>query len=115
MLFVLALLAIFSCHASQKQSIEHKLSRSEALQLAVSVANQECKQQFSTSPFDTSSFDIRFNDGLWRWGDVDPHGVDGYSAIVSFDAWGDSRSVEVFLSVDYPRMQTRSPRQKDEE
>lgn len=103
---VLVILFLFGCHASQKHAVERGLSKSEALVLAVSLANKECDLQYSLAPFDTSSYAIEYRDGLWHWGGLDLRGFDGYSAIVSFDAKGASQSVEVFFSTDVPRIIT---------
>jgi hypothetical protein len=55
---------------------------------------------YGATPFDESNYSIEFKDGRWRWGDLDIYGVYGFSAKVSFDPNGKSRTVEVFLSTD---------------
>ena len=104
---VLVILFLFGCQASQKHAVERELSKSEALVLAVSLANKECDLKYSSAPFDTSSCAIEYREGLWHWGGLDLRGFDGYSAIVTFDAKGASQSVEVFFSTDAPRIITR--------
>jgi hypothetical protein len=102
-LIIITVPLVCGCHASNKQAELRELSESEALSLAVSLANEECDRKYSTAPFDTASFSIEYRYGLWRWGAVDPHGINGYSAIVTFDAKGDYREVEIFYSTDLPR------------
>ena len=100
MSIVLVILILCGCHASQKHAVDREMSKSEALILAVSLANKECDLQYLSAPFDTASYAIEYREGLWHWGTLNPHGINGYSAIVSFDAKGASRSVEVFFSTD---------------
>jgi hypothetical protein len=104
---------VFGCQASRNKAFERELSKSDALALAVSLANEECNRKYETSPFDISSYPIGYRDGRWHWGAVDPHGVHGYSALVSFDGRGGSRSVEIFFSTDVPR--TAPVREHDNE
>ena len=97
---LLLLILGFGCQAAQREPSRQTLSESEALKLAVSIANAECVAKFGEAPFDGSSFSIDFQDGHWRWGTLDPHGVHGFSALVSFDARGDDKQVVVFFSFD---------------
>jgi hypothetical protein len=76
------------------------LSPEEALSLAVELANEKCFEKYSRKPFERTTWAIHFEDGRWEWGGVDPHGVDGYSAAVSFDEKGKDRRVEVYFSTD---------------
>jgi len=68
--------------------------------LAVRLANSACLEQFAAEPFDSTSYQIVFAGNRWQWGEATPSGIDGYSAIVSFDSFGDSVEVEVTLSTD---------------
>jgi len=70
------------------------------MQLAVTLANRECLAEYSTAPFDSASFPIEFLAGRWQWGHRDPAGIRGYSAAVSFDAFGDDPRVKVFFHED---------------
>jgi hypothetical protein len=90
------------------------LSRSGALKLAVNLANDRCRDRFGVAPFDTSSFAMELDGSRWRWGGLDVHGVDGYSAKVSFDKKGQKDSVEVYLSMDThdSRRQTPNPERR---
>lgn len=81
-------------------SQERRLTRDEALRLAVTLANDECKARYSVSPFTETSYPIEFRDGRWHWGALDVAGTDGYSGEVSFDATGGARKVEVYFSTD---------------
>jgi hypothetical protein len=101
---VAVMLIVVGCQASRNQAVERELSKADALALAVSLANEECDRKYEAAPFDTSSYPIEYRDGLWHWGAVDPHGIDGYSAVVSFDGRGGSRNVEIFFSTDAPRV-----------
>ena len=76
------------------------ISESQALDLAVAIANKECMSRFARAPFDRSSYPIEFKDGRWWWGRLDLAGEMGFSASVSFDARGKDPGVEVYFSAD---------------
>jgi hypothetical protein len=96
----LALLCLLGCAGSSSDSDKGALSQSQALQLAVELANEECQAQFAAAPFDTASYSIRFVNDRWWWGGLDLAGPGGLSASVSFDAAGGDRRVEAYLSTD---------------
>ena len=96
----LALLCLLGCAGSSSQSDEGALSQTQALQLAVELANEECQARFAAAPFDSASYPIRFVNGRWWWGGLDLAGPGGLSASVSFDAAGGDRQVEAYLSTD---------------
>lgn len=98
---------VLGCGGTQDGGTERPISESQALELAIEIANEECMSKFSTAPFDRSSSRIVFKDGRWLWGGLDLAGPAGLSASVSFDAYGANRHVEVFLSTD--RLQPSSP------
>ena len=88
------------CLGSRQAGHSGTLSEAQALELAVVLANAECKAKFATEPFDDSSYPIGFINGRWQWGKLDLAGSSGLSARVSFDAEGQTRRVEIFLSTD---------------
>jgi len=98
--FLVLLIFGLGCQAAQRGASRQNLSEPEALKLAVSIANAECVAKFGEAPFEESSFSIGFREEHWHWGMLDPHGVWGFSAVVSFDARGDDRQVIVFFSYD---------------
>ena len=100
MLGLVLLLFALGCLGARQGGHSESLSETQALELAVALANEECKARFSAEPFDASSYRIKFVDGRWQWGKLDPAGPGGFSAIVSFDVSGRRRIVEVFLSTD---------------
>jgi tetratricopeptide (TPR) repeat protein len=67
---------------------------------AACLANDECQDQWDRRPFSPDSFACEKAQGKWHWGQMDPAGVRGFSAIVSFEADGSKPSVEVFFSSD---------------
>lgn len=97
--FLLTLL-FFMPFAKENNSTTKKLKRHQALNLAVKLANEKCQQQFNVSPFDTNSFEIKLADNRWKWGNLDIHGIDGFSAEVSFDLKGEKDAVKIYLSTD---------------
>jgi len=83
-----------------QSSRQRPLSRIEAIQLAVSLANAECKERYQTAPFGESSYTIAQSGDRWLWGGLDQVGEAGFSARVEFDAHGGDRKVEVYYSTD---------------
>jgi hypothetical protein len=96
-------LLVIGCQSAKNSGAPVPLSEDEALKLAVTLANEKCTKRFSSAPFDTSTFAVAFKDGRWEWGGLDVKGVDGFSAMVSFDEFGLNRKVDVFYSTDVPR------------
>ncbi len=99
-LMFVSVLALFACQAVPKRTHIQPISKGEALALAVTLANGECLEKFSEAPFNISSYPIELKNKRWHWGRIDLAGINGYSAIVSFDVRGKDRRVEVFLSTD---------------
>lgn len=100
LLILMAVTAGFGCAPGPQGSRERPLSRIEAIQLAVSLANAECKERYQTTPFGESSYTIAQAGERWRWGGLDQVGKSGFSALVEFDAHGGDRKVEVYYSTD---------------
>jgi hypothetical protein len=88
------------CGGTHDGHANSSISESQALQIAVAAANEECMSRFSIAPFDSSSSSIEFRNGRWFWGGLDVAADAGLSASVSFDAQGNDRRVEVYLSTD---------------
>ena len=93
-------LLLTACGGSRGLDGNQRASESEALSLAVELANRECMNTYSVAPFDRTSYPIEFDDGRWSWGRLDVASLNGFSALVSFDISGRNPSVEVFLSTD---------------
>lgn len=112
LILVLAVMGA-GCGSSIRDQARPRLSQSAALLHAVTLANDECMARYSVAPFDTSSYAINFRGGRWHWGYLDPKGKIGFSAVVSFDAYGEDPIVEVVLSTDMltPTRNGREPEQ----
>jgi hypothetical protein len=110
----IALWLVGGCQASRNRGEVEQLSQAEALQLAVALANEECSAKYSGTPFDESTYPIEFDGERWHWGGYDPAGLGGYSAEVSFDAAGNNREVQVYLSVDQVTPTGREVEPRDE-
>jgi hypothetical protein len=76
------------------------LSDEQAAVMAARLANDACFQRFGQRPFEPGSHPIRRVDGRFEWGRLDPAGIDGYSAEVSFGPAGERPEVEVYFSSD---------------
>jgi hypothetical protein len=97
---LISIVLCLGCGVLRQGVLDQELSESEALILAVTLANVECTKEFGNSPFDEKSYKISFLDGRWVWGSLDLSGIHGYSAVVSFDPIGADRDVEIFYSLD---------------
>jgi len=95
-----AVAVAMGCTAARKSPIRARLSSDQALELAVGLANEECRARFSRTPFDRATSDVQLAGGRWSWGGLDHAGPEGLSAAVSFDEFGGDRHVEVYLSTD---------------
>jgi hypothetical protein len=99
-ILLVAFASALGCQSGARESTGQKLSESQALNLAVELANKECDSNYASKPFALSSYSIEFKDGRWRWGSLDLEGESGFSAVVSFGPRGEDQRVEVFLSTD---------------
>jgi hypothetical protein len=93
-------LILCACHSYGGRDGDGALSREEALELAVELANERCRDDFGHEPFDASSYAIEFVGDRWRWGRLDPPGAGGFCAHVSFNARGELREVETCFNSD---------------
>ena len=96
----LLVLLCLGCSTIHECSKDDALSESEALVLAVSIANEKCSEEYDKAPFDETNYSVSFQDGRWVWGSLDIYGIYGFSAEVSFDAKGKNREVVVYFSSD---------------
>lgn len=82
------------------KTITGELDEKAAIKLAVDLANKECERIYKEQPFLPEHYKLEFSDGRWKWGFLDPMGVKGYSAKVSFNKDGSGKEIQVFLSTD---------------
>ena len=76
------------------------LNEKTVSQLSADLANQECEKIYGERPFLPEHYEVTFSNGRWQWGHMDPAGINGYSAKVSFKKDGTDKKVQVFLSTD---------------
>ncbi len=81
-------------------STPKNLNKKTINQISADLANQECEKIYGEQPFLPESYKATFSNGRWQWGYIDPLGVNGYSAKVSFKKNGTDKKVQVFLSID---------------
>jgi len=67
---------------------------------AAQLANHECQQRFRRRPFTAWTYPLSFHHGRFHWGRLDPAGINGYSAEVSFPPWSTESKVQVYFSID---------------
>jgi hypothetical protein len=95
---------VLACHSVEEHEGRHGagggLSEHEAVVLAAELANDECERWFARRPFAPSDYPIGKVGRRYRWGHMDPAGVDGFSAEVSFDPDGRDVRVKCYLSSD---------------
>ncbi len=103
-LFLLFAESFVSGDAEERSAMA--LTARQAANLAAQLANEKCKLHFNRSPFKPEHYNAILRDNRWHWGLLDPAGIDGYSAQISFDLSGGNPQVEVYFSSDTVR---RSP------
>ena len=67
---------------------------------AAQLANNECEKQFHKRPFSPWTYPLSFHNGRLQWGRLDPAGIGGYSAEVSFQPPGFDSKVQIYFSSD---------------
>jgi hypothetical protein len=81
-----------------------RLSVESAARLAAKLANDECERLYKKRPFAPETYQVRFADGHYHWGHIDPAGIGGYSAEVAFRADGTQPEVRIWFSSDAVRI-----------
>jgi iron complex transport system substrate-binding protein len=76
------------------------LNEKTVCKLASDLANQECERIYGSCPFLPEHYKAEFSGERWQWGHMDPAGIKGYSAEVSFKKDGTDKKVQVFFSTD---------------
>ena len=72
-----------------------------AATLAAKLANDSCAKQFyDRKPFSSDQHSTSFIEGRWVWGEYDPAGPGGFSAMVTFNSNGSDPDVKIWLSSD---------------
>ena len=97
---LLLLGGLLGCQPALRQGGGQPLTRIEALQLAVQLANAECQERYQCAPFTESSYSISRVGDRWHWGGLDVVGEKGFSARIELDGGGGDRKVEVYYSTD---------------
>ncbi|MBN1575854.1 MAG: hypothetical protein JW913_04835 [Chitinispirillaceae bacterium] len=77
-----------------------RLNEKTAAELASAIANKECLKLYTKELFSPDSYKAVFAEGKWSWGKIDPAGINGYSADVSFDMNGNNQKVTICFSTD---------------
>ena len=81
----------------KKQNI---LTQEQAAILASKIANEKYKESFGISPFNPESYTAKLVDNIWHWGKISPAGINGCSAVVTFDKHGYNETVKVAFHSD---------------
>jgi hypothetical protein len=76
------------------------LSPSAAADLAAKLANDECELGYRKRPFTAEQHAAVLEGDRYRWGRLDPGGLAGLSAVVTFRADGSQPNVQVYFSTD---------------
>ena len=76
------------------------ISQEQAATHAAKLANEKCQKVFGESPFTPESYEAEWVDSKWRWGKIEPKGINGYSAKVEFCRDGSDENVRVAFSTD---------------
>lgn len=88
-------------HADDKtEKKQNILTREQAAILASKFANEKFKKSFGISPFNPESYTAELVDNKWHWGKISPAGINGCSAVVTFDKYGSNKTVKVAFHSD---------------
>lgn len=68
--------------------------------MAANLANDECERLYGKRPFYANLYSVEFRDNTWHWGRLDPAGINGLSAEVSFKQDGSNPMIKVYFSTD---------------
>jgi hypothetical protein len=83
------------------------ISQEQAAAYAAKLANEKCQKEFGESPFKPGSYEAELVDSKWHWGEIEPKGINGYSAKVEFNKDASDENVKVAYSTDRKELQKR--------
>jgi hypothetical protein len=78
----------------------NQFDENTAAQFAATLANKECARLYKQEPFSPDNYKAVFQNNYWTWGKLDPTGINGFSAEVTFDKSGKKPRVSVQSSTD---------------
>ncbi len=96
---VIVFFVLRGCAPPERCEIK-QLSADKASALAARLANDECEKFYKRRPFSPDAYKPVLRGNRWRWGEMHPAGICGYSTEVSFKTDGSDAKVEVFFSSD---------------
>ena len=105
-LFFLVAMCIFSFLGRSTLQAENKdgntqiTTQEQAAEFASELANEKCKELFGNSPFTPNSYVAQLSDSRWSWGNIEPTGINGFSAEIGFNMDGSEQKVRVVLHND---------------
>jgi hypothetical protein len=85
---------------SATHQVAQILSPSVAAELAARLANDECERRYNKRPFTAEQHAAVLERDMYHWGQLDPGGPAGLSAVVTFRADGSLPEVQVYFSTD---------------
>ncbi len=85
------------------------MNKRSASDHSAKLANDACEAEFGERPFSAGSYEVEMIGGRWRWGNMKPGGIRGYSTTVSFLPDGKDPKVEVVLSSGLLRRNPGNP------
>ena len=115
-LFFGVAICLFSFFDQSKLQAEDKDSKikittqDQAAKFASKLANEKCKESFNKSPFTPDSYVAQLSDSRWSWGNIEPTGINGFSAEIGFNMDGSEQKVRVVLHTDDPEIVERGSR-----
>jgi hypothetical protein len=93
--------------ANNSEIKEQITSQEQAAMHAAKLANEKCQKEFGESPFKPGSYEAELVDSKWHWGEIEPKGINGYSAKVEFNKDASDENVKVAYSTDRKELQKR--------
>ena len=86
--------------ANDSKNEKQIITQEQAAKHAANLANEKCQKDFGHAPFKPESYKAELVDSKWRWGIIEPIGINGYSAKVEFCKDGSDEDVKVTFSTD---------------
>jgi len=74
-------------------------TQEQAAEFASKLANEKCKESFDKSPFTPDSYVAQLSDSRWSWGDIEPMGINGFSAEIGFNMDGSDQKARVAFNL----------------
>jgi hypothetical protein len=95
--------------ADEQANKGQRITQEQAAELAARLANERFRKGYGRTPFTPQSYTAELTDSRWRWGVINPIGINGCAAEVEFNEDGTDQKVRVALFDDTNHLSTDKP------